>query len=282
MIVYCVVLDDCSSINTYWVWQELPHYHLERGDSNRMFLEWSKEFLAKRTEFPIVGAWKRPLFSGKWEHSTDDDEVVFNIQTSTLFIDLRIPRSKPVRKWESMRPSIDNEVGNSRQILESFSDHELRLYARQHVFGGISVLSTENTGKSLPLCTRHHCIDWNYVRGKPRPRPNKWYIEGDHGYHVDGKTFDTWKEWSYATDENGQCYYSERWERLPGDELGNGLRLAMRKRLQTDDETAHLDAILVAVGVSSLLVFHILQTSLYLIKSSHQFSLFHFRTTSTI
>jgi hypothetical protein len=103
------------------------------------------------------------------------------------------------------------------------------------------------------------------VTGKPRPRPNKWYIEGDHDNHSEGKTFDTWKEWSYATDENGQCYYSERWERLPGDELGNGLRLAMRKRLQTNNNTAaHVDAILVAVGVSSLFVFRILQN--YLIK----------------
>ncbi|KAL3776352.1 hypothetical protein HJC23_010620 [Cyclotella cryptica] len=248
----CTVMYRCSSFNhaPYWVWQELPHYHLERGDSNSIFRNWSKEFLQKRTKCPIVGAWKRPLFAGKWEHSTEEDEEVFNIQTSTLFIDLRIPRSKPVCKWENMETqSIDNGTGNYRQILQSFSDHDLRLYARQHVFGGISVLSAEHTGKSLPLCTRHHCIDWNYVTGKPRPRPNKWYIEGNQDDNTGGAPFDTWKEWSYATDENGQCYYSERWERLPCDDFGNGLRLAMRRRLRaSDDKNIHVDAILVAVG----------------------------------
>eukprot|EP00573_Skeletonema_grethae_P010646 CAMPEP_0201704732 /NCGR_PEP_ID=MMETSP0578-20130828/43750_1 /ASSEMBLY_ACC=CAM_ASM_000663 /TAXON_ID=267565 /ORGANISM="Skeletonema grethea, Strain CCMP 1804" /LENGTH=235 /DNA_ID=CAMNT_0048192825 /DNA_START=72 /DNA_END=775 /DNA_ORIENTATION=- len=102
---------------------------------------------------------------------------------------------------------------------------------------------------NLPLCTRHHCIDWNYVSGKPRPRPNKWYIEGRNTNN--GKTpFHTWKEWSYATDENGQCYYWEKWDRIAGDEDGRGLRLAMRrkKEVSSSSEEGDNDAILVAVG----------------------------------
>jgi hypothetical protein len=60
--------------------------------------------------------------------------------------------------------------------------------------------------KYSQVCTRHHCIDWNYV-GTPRPRPNKWWVE----MHPDK---DIWKEWAYATDDHGQHYYMERWERL--------------------------------------------------------------------
>lgn len=143
-----------------------------------------------------------------------------------------------------MGKHLDRNLSSS-QILESLSDLDLRLYARQHIFGGFSSLSKKN---DRPLCTRHHCIDWNYVPEKPRPRPNKWYIEGDHT--PNGKPFDSWIEWSYATDYNSQSYYHERWERLPGDEHGTGLRLAMRKRIvrYNDNGSSHLDGIIVAVG----------------------------------
>ena len=224
--------------------QELPHYHLGRGESE-VFKVWSQEFLATETRNPIVGAWKRTLFTGKWEHTTDEDEITFNVQTSTLFIDLRIPRSKPVSRWASIgKQLIQNNEATSRQILESFSDRELRIYARQHVFGGFSKLQKEN---DRPLCTRHHCIDWNYIPNRPRPRPNKWYIEGDNKQEDD--PFNAWVEWSYATDENRQSYYWERWERLSGDELGNGLRVALRKKKNADDVAeSHVDGILVVVG----------------------------------
>ena len=146
-------------------------------------------------------------------------------------------------RWESIgKQLIQNKDATSRQILESFSDHELRLYARQHVFGGFSKLQKEN---NRLLCTRHHCIDWNYIPNRPRPRPNKWYIEGDQ----EDKPFNAWVEWSYATDENRQSYYWERWERLPGDKLGNSLRLALRKQKNMDDSAeSHVDGILVVVG----------------------------------
>lgn len=164
-------------------------------------------------------------------------------------------------RWEKILGDENNEQQvvistscSSRQFLESMSDEDLRLYARQHVFAGYSVISHEKNNKmsnNLPLCTRHHCIDWNYVSGKPRPRPNKWYIEGKNS---NGKgPFNVWKEWSYATDENGQCYYWEKWERITGDELGQGLRLAMRKKktkkvLGQGEGKEDVDAIVVAVG----------------------------------
>ena len=259
---------------------ELPHHHLENGGNSRhMLREWAKnksravtssedETLNKPTlivftlpngikatvlqsSSPIVGVWDRPLFTGKWEHSTNHDEIVYNVQTGTLFVDLRIPRSKPISKWEKLgRKLTINNSNNSRQVLESFTDEELRLYARQHVFGGYSMLTNESTSTTKKdgqrsICTRHHCVDWNYIPGKPRPRPNKWHIETKSN-NSDG-TNDVWKEWSYSTDENGQSYYYERWERIKGDENGQGQTLAMRKKGGgTNDD---MDGILVVVGV---------------------------------
>mmetsp|Transcript_28857 Transcript_28857/g.59231 ORF Transcript_28857/g.59231 Transcript_28857/m.59231 type:complete len:441 (+) Transcript_28857:94-1416(+) len=254
--------------------EELPHYHLERGNSHTVFRGWAREKFDEVDTFipasinhlmeyvkvkrlhgsPIVGAWNRPLFTGKWEHSTDSDEVVYNIQTGTLFVDLRIPRSKPIVLWENLGKGLGGSTNwqDSRQILESMTDEDLRLYSRQHVFGGFSVLTKESSTneshlmKKLPICTRHHCIDWNYVPNRPRPRPNKWYIEEkpeEEGH------CNEWKEWSYSCDENGQCYYWENWDRVEGDEKGEGLRLALRKRVPEKEATNNsLDGILVVVG----------------------------------
>ena len=224
--------------------QELPHYYFELGKSD-IFQKWSKDFLSTGKKHPIIGAWKRPLFAGKWDHSTDEDEIVFNVQTSTLFVDLRIPRNKPVEKWERMgKQLLMNDGASSRRILESLSNNDLRLYARQHVFGGFSKLSSEN---NRDLCTRHHCIDWNYIPGKPRPRPNKWYIEGE--LRSNSEPYDAWIEWSYATDENGQSYYKERWERLVEEKERTGLRLALRKSTHVcNSDRSQNDGILVAVN----------------------------------
>ena len=230
--------------------EELPHYYLEQGVTHSIFRKWAIEDINKRratstlqllSSSPIVGVWDKPLFAGKWEHTTNNDEQVYNIQTGTLFVDLRIPKCKPIKKWERLKGR--QTTNNSREVLEMMSNEELRLYARQHVFGGYSMLTTEdNNTRRLPLCTRHHCIDWNYIPGKPRPRPNKWYIEVCNNNPI------VWKELSYATDEHGQSYYYERWERIDGDESGKGLRLAMRKKEIDDKDDS--DGILVAVGVS--------------------------------
>mmetsp|Transcript_17436 Transcript_17436/g.37667 ORF Transcript_17436/g.37667 Transcript_17436/m.37667 type:complete len:434 (-) Transcript_17436:2550-3851(-) len=247
---------------------ELPHHYLEQGASRSMFRKWAKERNALLSEekinrktppvltlphgikatalqvSPIIGAWDRPLFAGKWEHSTNKEEIVYNIQTGTLFVDLRIPRSKPIRRWEKLRQAVNNpRQANPRQALESMSEQELRLYARQHVFGGFSVLTVEQNKAERPLCTRHHCIDWNHIRGKPRTRPNKWYIESKNNSSCPSNV---WKEWSYSTDENAQSYYFETWQRIEGDENGEGLRLAMRKKNNGQDDDT--DGILVVVG----------------------------------
>lgn len=44
----------------------------------------------------IAGAWRRPLFVGGWTHSDDtseDGETTFNLQTASVFIDMRIPKA---------------------------------------------------------------------------------------------------------------------------------------------------------------------------------------------
>ena len=132
-------------------------------------------------------------------------ERVFNIQSPSLFIDIRIPMGPDFSKHRS---------------LDTMSNEELRLFARRHAFAGYSVLTTDPTGaKNSPaVCVRHHAIDWNFV-GRMRSRPNKWRVE----MHPAG---DVWKEWGFAKDEDGQHVYMERWERLPG---GRGPCLALRR-----------------------------------------------------
>ena len=194
---------------------ELPHHYLMTGESHREFRKW------RRSSPPcslVAGVWNRPLFVGGWHHSTDQDEIVYNIQTHNLFIDLRIPKSRDKILKKGTFSS-----------LEDLGPSELRCFARQHIFAGFSKFSEE---KGLPLCTRHHVIDWNFV-GAPRTRPNKWWIEMHPEQNM-------WKEHSYATNDRGQYYYSERWERINDYELP---RLALRKA-----ETEPRDGIIVAIG----------------------------------
>jgi hypothetical protein len=192
---------------------DLPHYHLLKGDTHSTFRP-----DLKAPNLIVAGAWSRSLFTGGWKYSSDKEESVYNVQTNNLFIDFRVPRSR--KKVFS--------VSNVSSLLE-LSPHELRLYARQHIFGGITVLNHE---KDRPVATRHHFIDWNFV-GTPRPRPNKWWIEVNDDNS-------SWKEYAYATDDNGQHYYFEQWDRL---EQGiTEPRLALRispseKRKLSQDET---------------------------------------------
>ena len=170
---------------------DLPHYHLLKGDTHSTF----KDFRSSKLPCSLIaGAWNRPLFTGGWKHSSDKEEYVYNIQTNNLFIDFRVPRSREL------------VLTSKATSLDELNAYELRLYARQHIFAGYTVLDNE---KNRPVATRHHCIDWNFV-GVSRPRPNKWWIE------VNDDDNSAWKEYAYAKDDNGQHYYFEKWERLEG------------------------------------------------------------------
>jgi len=242
---------------------DLPHHHL-MNNSTDTFLAWAKEREREgegssqsqgehpdvKTQYPICGAFNRPLFVGGWEHSTDQEEDVYNVQTNTLFIDIRIPKlGRSMMKYAcAMR-------------LGDLCNEEMKLYARRHAFAGYTKLDTETTTVdvtvtgtatgsgvgaqvSLPIsrcvCTRHHCIDWNFV-GTPRNRPNKWYVE------MEPTQKKIWKELAYAKDDFGQHYYWERWERYERDAMGNGLVLALRRDKKENDPNFR-DGIIVAVG----------------------------------
>eukprot|EP00961_Rhodomonas_salina_P282104 3811944-Rhodomonas_salina.1 len=150
-----------------WQKEELPHYHKVNGGTRTVFEQWKKE--GKETTL-VAGAWCRPLFVGGWHHSDAHTERTFNLQTPTIFIDLRIPR-------------VDFP---GHQSLSSMSDTELSLFARRHCFAGYSVVNDGARFQTCvspgcagpwndanpPVCVRHHAIDWNFT-GKMRPRPNK-------------------------------------------------------------------------------------------------------------
>jgi hypothetical protein len=180
---------------------ELPHHHLIRKETHEVFNTWRS---SKGPCSLVTGAWNRPLFVGGWLHTTDEDESVYNVQTHNLFVDIRIPRSR-----ENIL------LADKFSSIQDLNPLQLKIYARQHIFAGFSVFALEG---GRPLCTRHHCIDWNFV-GTPRSRPNKWWIK----MNGDGTK---WKENSYATDEDHQYYYCERWERLNTAQMP---RLALRK-----------------------------------------------------
>eukprot|EP00294_Goniomonas_avonlea_P016420 CAMPEP_0114555278 /NCGR_PEP_ID=MMETSP0114-20121206/8664_1 /TAXON_ID=31324 /ORGANISM="Goniomonas sp, Strain m" /LENGTH=341 /DNA_ID=CAMNT_0001740393 /DNA_START=25 /DNA_END=1051 /DNA_ORIENTATION=+ len=186
---------------------DLPHHHKMSGTTWEAFAQWLRE--GKRSAL-AVGAWKRPVFVGGWEESSEDDTAVFNLQTPSFFVDLRFPK---------LRPDYSRRSG-----FESLSLDELRALSRQHCFAGYCLVERN-------IATRHHAIDWNYHPDFPRPRPNKWRIE----MKADRTSF---KEWAFAKDEFGQAVYMERWERLA---KGDGYCLALRRRSEPD-------AILCVVG----------------------------------
>lgn len=260
--------------------EELPHHYLLDGSSWETFSSWAtsaRKIMSNRGESkevssslqcekshdilneagkksPICGAWYRPLFVGGWEHSTDAEERVYNIQTNTLFIDIRIPLCGR-RRFQSAYSSKNNPsdgITNPCTSIEQLNDFECRCYARRHAFGGYTMLENDTTTTTTrPVCTRHHCIDWNFV-GIPRPRPNKWFVEmkpiqtaGDSE-----RPCESWKEWAFAKDDFGQHYYWERWSRLEGDGGGNELVLALRRKDDGNERKngEHKDGILVIVG----------------------------------
>lgn len=217
---------------------ELPHYYLlsENHDTHDVFASWAKksdegtsssdetvkETRNGKKKYPVCGAWTRPLFVGGFEYSTNNHEEVFNVQTNTLFIDMRIPTLGRA-KIEQLVQEDKDVMNNDNNILVQFSNDQLKLYARRHAFAGYTILDKH---QNRTVCTRHHCIDWNFV-GKGRNRPNKWFVQM-HPNHSN-----TWKEFAFAKDEFDQHYYFEQWERLDDDANGEGLVIALRKRKET-------------------------------------------------
>lgn len=245
---------------------ELPHHYLQLGTTHEVFRH-MKDHDNQRHN-PIVGAWKRTLFwsNGRsgWEFSTHHTERVFNVQTRTLFVDLRIPHTRDQLLAQSRSP------GRIIRSLEDLTAEELRWYARQHVFAGFSRFDPQSaTGQegvasgtspaNLPLgtsalasmsgcCTRHHCIDWNFV-GSPRSRPNKWWVETpSESSHTVGSPPLMWREWAYALSDHGQFYYGEQWENLELSGSDRDLPAVVAMRLRPCEHHPDRDGLLVCVG----------------------------------
>ena len=221
--------------------EDLPHYWKTKGlkQCREQYHSWLfRENRRMAATAGAVGAWCRPLFSGGWMTSSEQDTVVRNLQTPSIFIDLRIPKGRPSgsRGW------------GGAQSFEDLTNAQLRLLSRQHCFAGYTLCESNVAKKQdgsratgLPVCVRHHAIDWNFHPRFPRSRPNKWYVEPHPS--GDGRAF---KEWGYASDpRNGQAIYMERWKNLSGPGLRDGPYLVLRRVPRSDQEP---DAFLVVVG----------------------------------
>ena len=206
---------------------ELPHYCKVNSTTHSTFSGWRD---GDQKSSALVGAWSRPLFASHFGHSSSETETCYNLQSPTLFIDLRLPTGRR-RHFNAVRPA----------SFSAMSEQDLRVFARVHVFAGYTkpnhpAVTPATKANSLDLLTRHHCIDWNYI-GLMRPRPNKWYGQFKPGND------DVWRESSYAKDPNGESYYFERWERIEGDGEGKGRVVAMRVK-----EGKGRDGIIIVVG----------------------------------
>lgn len=150
--------------------------------------------------------------------SNEVDTEVRNIQTNTLFVDLRFPRGSTADKLR--------ETARAAGSLAQLSPNALRLLARHTCFAGFSLVKmlADNQTSQIrtPIATRHHFVDWNFHPSFPRSRPNQWRIEmNDAG--------DSFKEWGVAKDDFGQAVYMERWQKLPGNEINHGFSMALRR-----------------------------------------------------
>jgi hypothetical protein len=213
---------------THYSQEDLAHYHLLRNTSWEYFREWSTR---NRRSSDLIGAWSRPIFAGGWDESGDIDTSAFNLQTPSIFIDMRFPNARP-KSFVKKRGFAD------------FTMLELRMLARQHCFAGYTLPDENNPS----IFTRHHIIDWNFHPSFPRARPNKWKVQ----IKSDKSSF---KEFSVATDEDNIPVYFERWSRIPND--SEGFKYFAARRLSsryssllsgTDQSNRMRDAVLVIVG----------------------------------
>ena len=205
--------------------EELPHFLLRHNLCQEIFHQWALRDLRGG----LAGAWSRPLFSGGWQESTDKDTLAFNLQSPSLFVDIRIPVDRP---QSLMR----------KKSLADCSFADLRYLARQHCFSGYSLPSEDGV-----VYTRHHAIDWNYHPSFPRSRPNKWRAE------MNKDNLMSFKEFSTTLDINQIPVYMERWQRFSGDQMGEKYFAAYRKGKLPSQGFSETDrvfrkAVLVLVG----------------------------------
>eukprot|EP00598_Pedospumella_elongata_P014492 CAMPEP_0185013588 /NCGR_PEP_ID=MMETSP1098-20130426/98882_1 /TAXON_ID=89044 /ORGANISM="Spumella elongata, Strain CCAP 955/1" /LENGTH=395 /DNA_ID=CAMNT_0027542655 /DNA_START=18 /DNA_END=1206 /DNA_ORIENTATION=+ len=181
------ILEAQSIPGVHFQEEHLAHYWLKKRVTKQILRQWLDRNFRSMS---IVGAWDRPLFSGGWVESTKHDTESFNLQTPSIFIDMRIPKLRPTAQIRT------------RENLASCSDDELRLLARQHCFSGYSFPEPDKSiEKSGALVfTRHHIIDWNYHPAFPRSRPNRWWVQTKDVENGKEGT-DSFKEFSTVRDK---------------------------------------------------------------------------------
>ena len=109
---------------------------------------------------------------GGFEHSNSEHEVVFNVQTNILFIDMCIPHLVHIAVRNN-RPASSNNSSSSRKeelLFSHLNNDQLRLSAWRYAFA-------INQNQPRLVCTQYHCIDWNLVGRKGRNQLNKWFVE---------------------------------------------------------------------------------------------------------
>ena len=189
--------------------------------------------------------------SGGWLESTSADTAAFNLQSSTMFIDMRIPTNRPRDLC-------------LRTCLQDCSDFELRILSRQHCFAGYTLPEEENDRKSgEPVFTRHHIVDWNYHPSFPRSRPNRWWVVLQTPTTYDSATVATsstdksrctkeaepylpasFKEFSTTRDSHGVPIYFERWQRISP----LGMQRERRVVLWRPGSDSYRTAVLLVIG----------------------------------
>jgi hypothetical protein len=182
------VLDDCSVPGRDFAEEELPHNLLKRRIVRQTLRQWLDEGRVSRS---IVGAWDRPVFVGGWMESTAHDTRAFNLQSPSIFIDMRVPTARPTHQLKA------------NQSLKACTNEELRIMSRQHCFAGYSFPSVDCRGNEV--FTRHHFIDWNYHPNYPRSRPNKWWVQTKKA--PNGGATESFKEFSVIRDGNDVPVY---------------------------------------------------------------------------
>jgi hypothetical protein len=231
-----------SVLNRDYSVSDLPHYLLENKISRKTFATWLS---SNRRSNLLMGCWGRPIFAGGWKESSSHDTVVFNLQTPSFFIDMRIPNLRPSEQLKHINSAKD------------CTDHQLRVLSRQHCFAGYTLhelpsdVPSPLLDPSTPIFTRHHVIDWNYHPVFPRPRPNRWFVE----INADHSSF---KEICPIRNENQVPIYFERWQKHLPLTNEESKYLALRKhrpcpkalaaegRVATKAE--RVDAVMVIVG----------------------------------
>lgn len=152
----------------------------------------------------IAGAYTRPLMmrNGSFFVETEQDVNVVDIQTHSMFVDIRIRTDRDAQLACSPPAS----------SLSDYTLEQLAVLSHNQCFAGISVIDYDIVGyKGQPVCNRLHCYDWaptSAVRGN-----NQWRIQTE--FSKGG-----WVELGVTKDEHGQAAYVEHWATIAGTRDG--------------------------------------------------------------